>query len=73
MIDPRFMDVVEWTDRMAMDLPFVSERLLDADEWRSWARNVIRYPQISIFNPPDPDFFEDWRKWAERFNQIVEP
>lgn len=72
MIDPRFMGVVEWTDMMASTLPFPPYRLLDPDDWRQWARNLIQYPQISVFNPPDPEQFEDWRMWAERFNQTVE-
>lgn len=72
MIDPRYMNVLEWTDRMAEILPFPAVRLLDPEEWRNWARNLIQYPQISGFNPPDPDQFNDWEQWAERFNQTVE-
>lgn len=72
MIDPRYMTVVEWTDRMAETLPFPAFRLLDPEDWRSWARNLIQYPQVSVFGPPNPDQFEDWREWAERFNQVVE-
>lgn len=72
MIDPRHLNVIQWTDRMAATLPFPVLRLLDPEEWRGWARNLIQYPQISAFNPPDPEFFVDWEQWAERFNQIVE-
>ena len=72
MIDPRHMSVLEWTDQMAATLPFPVSRLLDTDEWRGWARNLIQYPQVSAFNPPDPEQFNDWQQWAERFNQVVE-
>lgn len=72
MIDPRFMSVLEWTDRMSASLPFPALRLFDPVKWREWARNTIQYPQVSVFNPPDPDQFEEWREWAERFNQVVE-
>ena len=66
------MDVIQWTDRMAETLPFPVNRLLDPDEWRAWARNLIQYPQVSAFNPPDPEQFVDWQIWAVRFNQTVE-
>jgi hypothetical protein len=66
------MGVVEWTDMMAATLPFPPHKLIDPEDWRLWARNLIQYPQISAFNPPDPEQFEDWRGWAERFNQTVE-
>lgn len=66
------MDVIEWTDRMAETLPFPVYRLFKAVDWRAWARNLIQYPTVSKFSPPDPDEFEDWQQWAERFNQVVE-
>lgn len=72
MIDPRFLDVLEWTDRMALLLPFPVFKLGEENRWRDWARYVQSFPQISIFNPPVPDYFEDWREWATRFNQTVE-
>jgi hypothetical protein len=72
MIDPRYMNVFEWTDRMAEILSFPVFRFFDPEDWRAWARNLIQYPQISVFNPPDPDQFNDWELWAERFNQVVE-
>lgn len=71
MIDPRGLDVVEWTDRMAAILPFPVVRLFDPDEWRAWAYNLIKYPIVSQLSPPDPNLFEDWMEWAERFNEIT--
>lgn len=72
MIDPRFLNVLEWTDRMAQLLDFPVYRLIDPDAWADWARYVQSFPSISVFNPPDPAQFADWREWAERFNQAVE-
>lgn len=65
------MGVIEWTDQMAQTLPFPVVRLFEVDNWKEWARNLIQYPTVSAFNPPDPEFFNDWREWAVRFNQVV--
>lgn len=71
MIDPRYMDVVEWTDRMAQILPFTVSRLLDEALWQDWAFKLVQEPQIAAYNPPSPAQFTDWREWAERLNQVV--
>mgnify|MGYP007089741082 CR=1 FL=1 len=73
-VDPRFMDVVEWTDRM---VPMVNQkgadvgRLLHPDEWKEWARSVILSNQKWQATIPNPYQFDDWREWAERFLQTV--
>jgi hypothetical protein len=46
-------------------------KLLDPKEWREWAMSVTSNPSIRKFQPPDPNFFEDWQDWAERFVQVV--
>jgi hypothetical protein len=66
------MDVFQWTDQVALNLPFPVTRLVDDKAWKVWARNLIQYPQISVLMPPDPEYFIDWRPWAVRFNQVVE-
>lgn len=71
IIDPRGMDVLEWTSWVSGSFTQPIQRLLDPDEWRDWARNLIRYPQVSKFSPPDPDQFRNWQEWAERFNQVI--
>lgn len=72
LIDPRFVDVIEWTDRVAPGFSFPIFSLDDPEKWQEWARNVIQYPKVSATHPPNPDLFEDWREWAIRFNQAME-
>lgn len=73
-IDPRFMEVVEWTDRM---IPIVNQkggdvgRLEHPDQWQEWARSVILNNQKWQATVPNPYQFKDWRDWAERFLQTV--
>ncbi len=72
MIDPTFMNAIEWTDRMAPLLPEVLPLRIDREQdWRAWARHVSQSARISKFNPPNPDTFADFREWAYRFNNTV--
>lgn len=72
MIDPNFMTAIEWTDRMALLLPSIQPLRLDRDEdWRAWATHVLQSPEISKYNPPNPEIFQEFREWASRFNQMV--
>ena len=72
MIDPTDMTAVEWTDQMALFLPIIPMKIGSESEWREWAYHVIQNSEISRFNPPNPDFFLNWREWADRFNEVVE-
>jgi hypothetical protein len=74
IIDPRGMTVTEWTDFMTQNLTGYSQppRLDDPKEWQFWALLVAQSPRIAAFNPPNPLEFNDWRAWAERFNQTVD-
>ena len=66
------MTAVEWTDRMALLLQNIHPLKIDREQdWRAWARHVIQSAAISQYNPPNPDFFEDWQEWAHRFNETV--
>lgn len=73
IIDPRDLNVVEWTDYMATELEGYSTppRLDDPTQWRGWALIVCQSPRIASFNPPNPMQFADWRDWAQRFSQAV--
>lgn len=72
-IDPRALNVIEWTDAMALQLRGFSQppRLDDPKDWQGWALVVIQSPRIAASDPPSPLPFADWREWAMRFNQAV--
>lgn len=74
VIDPRYFDVMTWTDRMAQILGPITppEKLVNAEEWREWAVNLLDTPTKEGQNAPNPYQFDSWQEWAERFNQVVE-
>lgn len=74
VIDPRGMDVMEWTQRMALPLDIIGnpEQLMKPEEWREWAISISDTPTREGQNVPDPHQFDDWQEWAMRFNQVVE-
>lgn len=67
------MDVIEWTDKMALELERYGAvfRLDEPERWKEWAGRVIAMPKIAVTVPPIPDAFDDWRDWAERFIQTA--
>ena len=73
-IDPRFMTIVEWADRM---VPIVNQkggdvgRLDHPGQWKDWATSVILNNQKWQATVPNPNQFDDWRDWAERFLQVM--
>lgn len=73
-IDPRFMEVTEWADRM---VPVLNQRggdvgrLQSPEEWQQWALSVILNNQKWQATVPNPYQFNHWREWAERFLQNV--
>lgn len=71
MINPIGMTAVEWTDRMALLLRVSTLRIDREEDWKAWARHVIQSPEISRYNPPQPETFDEWTEWAWRFNQTV--
>ena len=74
MIDPRFHTVLEWTDFTGAELEsFGTVMRLDTPEnWRDWAAHAISLGGLQAKNAPNPYQFDDWREWAERFNQVVQ-
>lgn len=68
-VDPRGMDVMDWTETMVLPLSryLVVPRLLRPEGWRDWANSVIQVSAIAAFKPPQPDRFEDWKDWAYHF------
>ena len=74
LVIPWGVTVVEWADYtipVFIDMGVLPETLLSPDDWQDWAAHVLMYPQISEFNPPSPYAYQDWREWAERFNQVL--
>lgn len=73
-VDPRFMNVIEWTDRM---VPILTQkgadvgRLESPDQWQEWARSVILSNNQYQATVPNPYQFYDWQDWAERFLQVM--
>lgn len=73
-VDPRFLEVIEWTDYMN---PILSQkgsdigRLQSPDQWQEWARSVILSNNQYQATAPNPYQFYDWRDWAERFLQVI--
>lgn len=72
-IDPHGFGVIEWTDRMTLELePFGDiPELNDPGKWQEWARAVIQNVKIAACQPPDPRFYSNWRDWAYRFIQTI--
>ena len=72
-IDPRGMTVMQWTDAMTLELTgrSIPPRLDSPRTWQAWALVVSQSPRIATSNPPNPLEFDDWRDWAQRFNQTV--
>lgn len=69
IIDPRGLDALEWldytTDTFSEVIPVM--KLRSDDEWRTWGYHARRFfPQV-----PDPDEFDNWSDWADRFNQVM--
>jgi hypothetical protein len=73
IIDPRDLEVGDWTDYMGDELSgyVTPPRLDDPEQWKAWALVVVQAPGIAVSNPPDPRAFDDWREWAMRFQQAV--
>lgn len=72
-IDPRFMDVVNWTGQTTTILaPYgIIPRLIDPEQWRVWATYVVGIPTIAALDPPRPEGFDDWDIWARQFNVVA--
>lgn len=72
-IDPRFVKMRDWAQRMVPILEKYGTPIpfpLD-ENWRAWVRALYLIPGIQALQPPNPSFFNDWRVWAERFNEVL--
>lgn len=75
LIDPRGSTPRDWCDRMALELDqFGTIPILDLGmTWKEWGREILQMHEISVFNPPNPDEYEDdeFEEWAIDFNDAV--
>lgn len=72
-IDPRGMKPREWCDRMVLELDRFGTIpvIMSNGEWRTWADEVIQLSEISMFQPPSPDSYDEFEDWAIDFNDAV--
>lgn len=70
IINPDYMDVIEWTDQMAKFQRIgngTTQKLNDPAKWQAWAINLIGDPDDIGQDAPNPLYFSDWREWASLF------
>lgn len=75
LINPEGMDPQDWCDRMVLELDrFGTIPIYGLGiDWKEWGRQVIQLYEISIFDPPNPDSYQDdeFEDWATDFNDAV--
>lgn len=73
IIDPRGTTVQDWCDRMVLELDrFGTIPIIGRDmDWKGWGRQVIQLQEISNYQPPSPDEYEEFVEWALDFNDAV--
>jgi hypothetical protein len=75
LIDPRGTTAADWCDRMVLELDrFGTIPILGlAMDWKEWGRQVLQLSEISIYDPPNPDHYDDddFESWATDFNDAV--
>lgn len=74
-ISPDTMETVDWVDRMAGLLAFFVRpmKIGEESQWREWGHHVRQGLHVRGILTPDPDEFQNWREWASRLNQILDP
>lgn len=73
-IDPRGMEVREWTDAMSINLDFLGPmpHLINPAEWRCWGTALLSTAALGGIIIPNPYEFSEWREWAARANQTLD-
>jgi hypothetical protein len=74
MIDPRHMTLKDWADSVILSVTDVWSfgKLVNEDDWQSWAKAFVFANGYSQRNVPDPYMFTDWREWAQRAYPMLE-
>lgn len=72
-INPQGMEARDWCDRMVLELDRFGTIpiIMTNEQWKLWANEVIQLEEISFFNPPSPDGYDDFEEWALDFNDSV--
>lgn len=74
MIDPQGMGLRDWTDSMSFELERLSSgvpAVIEGDDWRGWARRAISLLIPTQQHAPDPDSFDTWQEFGERFSMYL--
>lgn len=74
IIDPRLMGVIEWTSQVTLmtDRYGTVMTLQDPDNWREWALSTLALIGLEGADIMNPDLYETWEPWAERFCQVTD-
>lgn len=74
MINPRHMTLKDWADSVILSVTDVWSfgKLVNEDDWQSWAKAFVVANGYSQRNVPDPYMFTDWREWAQRAYPMLE-
>jgi hypothetical protein len=70
--NPKYMSLLDWADRMCLDLDKFGAvgRLMQESEWQDWAVQFYNNSALGL-NLPNPYSFDNWQDWAERFYQSL--
>ena len=73
-INPWGMTAKDWTDAVnqTLDKYGAMMKVVTDEDWRDWALNVTNNYPLSAVVLPNPYDFDDWRSYAQRFNQIMD-
>lgn len=70
ILNPKGMEVIEWTDQMAKFSEIgngTTQKLTDPEKWQDWAMNLVGDPDEIGQDSPVPYDFDEWQDWAELF------
>lgn len=72
MINPRHISMQRWCAAMVDELrAFGQVAPLAGEDWQAWSRQVLTLPGLARYNPPNPEGFDRFEDWADRFNGAV--
>jgi hypothetical protein len=68
---PDDMDWNSWNGNM---LHYFSEEpmpMVDELHWQELGRSLTFLPTFNSYAIPDPDLYDDWKKWAKDLTEVV--